>query len=105
VKTQIIKIDSQKPEEQRIAQCAKILKSGGLVAFPTETVYGLGANLLNKKAILSEMMGLIEGKGFSLVSGYIALVAGLVTILLHNAWVSDWTLSITIIGWLSLILW
>ncbi len=34
-----------------ISYGAGILKAGGLVAFPTETVYGLGANLLEKKAI------------------------------------------------------
>ena len=31
---------------------AENLKSGKLVAFPTETVYGLGANALNKQAVL-----------------------------------------------------
>ena len=34
-----------------IEKAAKIIKKGGLVAFPTETVYGLGANALNKKAV------------------------------------------------------
>ena len=33
-----------------IQQAAAILKSGGLVAFPTETVYGLGANALDQTA-------------------------------------------------------
>jgi L-threonylcarbamoyladenylate synthase len=34
-----------------IAQAADILRSGGLVAFPTETVYGLGANALDAAAV------------------------------------------------------
>ena len=34
-----------------IAQAAQILRSGGLVALPTETVYGLGANALNESAV------------------------------------------------------
>jgi L-threonylcarbamoyladenylate synthase len=34
-----------------IEQAARILKSGGLVAFPTETVYGLGANALDRAAV------------------------------------------------------
>ncbi|MBR5229422.1 MAG: threonylcarbamoyl-AMP synthase [Firmicutes bacterium] len=37
--------------EQDIQQAAEILKSGGLVAFPTETVYGLGADAMNPEAV------------------------------------------------------
>lgn len=37
--------------EYDIAEAAEILKSGGLVAFPTETVYGLGANALDPEAV------------------------------------------------------
>ena len=33
-------------------RAAQILRNGGLVAFPTETVYGLGANALNREAVL-----------------------------------------------------
>src|ERR1700730_13858714 len=42
-----------------ISQAAEILRSGGLVAFPTETVYGLGANALNPAAVqkIFEMKG------------------------------------------------
>jgi L-threonylcarbamoyladenylate synthase len=40
------------PESQRaIAQAAEILRDGGIVAVPTETVYGLGANALDAKAV------------------------------------------------------
>ena len=34
-----------------IEQAAEILRRGGLVAFPTETVYGLGANALDARAV------------------------------------------------------
>ena len=34
-----------------ISEAAQIIKDGGLVAFPTETVYGLGANALNPFAV------------------------------------------------------
>lgn len=43
MQTQIINIDPQKIDIKKIKECAEILKNGGLVAFPTETVYGLGA--------------------------------------------------------------
>lgn len=38
---------------ERIDEGAKILREGGLVAFPTETVYGLGADAFNEEAVLS----------------------------------------------------
>ena len=43
MQTQIIKISPEKIDNKKIKVCAEILCSGGLVAFPTETVYGLGA--------------------------------------------------------------
>ncbi|MGA7525421.1 MAG: L-threonylcarbamoyladenylate synthase [Acidobacteriaceae bacterium] len=39
------------PSRRAIAQAAEILRSGGTVAFPTETVYGLGANALDAGAV------------------------------------------------------
>lgn len=41
------------PTDEVIEYAAALLKQGGLVAFPTETVYGLGADALNEKAVLS----------------------------------------------------
>lgn len=40
-----------KATEENIKKCAEIIKNGGLVAFPTETVYGLGANALISKSV------------------------------------------------------
>ncbi len=37
--------------EEHIARAAEVIRAGGLVAFPTETVYGLGANALNDQAV------------------------------------------------------
>ena len=34
-----------------VERAAEVLKNGGLVAFPTETVYGLGADILNEAAV------------------------------------------------------
>jgi L-threonylcarbamoyladenylate synthase len=50
METAILKIDRQKPEG--LEQAARILQKGGLVAFPTETVYGLGAVYNNEPALL-----------------------------------------------------
>lgn len=50
METKIIKIHSNEPEEALVKEAAKVLQEGGLVAFPTETVYGLGGNGLNPLA-------------------------------------------------------
>ena len=48
---QIITVDPSAPAPADIGHAAEILRRGGLVAFPTETVYGLGANALDTAAI------------------------------------------------------
>lgn len=50
MKTKLVKVDTENPEKSVLTEAAEILKNGGLVAFPTETVYGLGANGLDEKA-------------------------------------------------------
>jgi len=52
IKTIVLKVDPHRPEPDKIRVAAEVLKKGGLVAFPTETVYGLGANTLDEKAVL-----------------------------------------------------
>jgi len=49
--TEVYKTDPLKPDRVIIRKAAEIIKEGGLVAFPTETVYGLGADALNAEAI------------------------------------------------------
>ena len=51
MKTIVRKIDAINPEAEIIAEAAGIILRGGLVAFPTETVYGLGANALDVEAV------------------------------------------------------
>lgn len=42
--------DVRNPEDGELLEAAEVLRNGGLVAFPTETVYGLGGNALDEKA-------------------------------------------------------
>jgi len=56
-----------------ISRAAALLRAGGLVAFPTETVYGLGANALDEKAVQS----IFEAKGRPLSSPLIVHVASI----------------------------
>ncbi len=50
MKTKLIQIDYQNPLATQLAAPAEILRAGGLCAFPTETVYGLGGNALDAGA-------------------------------------------------------
>ncbi|NOX97970.1 MAG: threonylcarbamoyl-AMP synthase [Nitrospirae bacterium] len=49
--TKILKIDPEEPEPEKIEEAARVVRSGGLLAFPTDTVYGLGADVFNEKAV------------------------------------------------------
>ncbi|MEM4430439.1 MAG: L-threonylcarbamoyladenylate synthase, partial [Thermofilaceae archaeon] len=49
--TRIWRVDPSNPEPRVIAEAAALLREGGLVAFPTETVYGLGADSFNRGAV------------------------------------------------------
>lgn len=48
--TRFLKIDREDPQRDHIAEAAQVIRAGGLVAFPTETVYGLGGNALDPEA-------------------------------------------------------
>jgi len=48
---EIIRLDPASPDPDAIGRAAERLRQGGLVAFPTETVYGLGADALNRDAV------------------------------------------------------
>jgi L-threonylcarbamoyladenylate synthase len=57
--TQVIQLDPERPQQKAIERAAATIRSGGLVAFPTETVYGLGANAMNEIAVRK----IFEAKG------------------------------------------
>ncbi len=50
-RTRILAVNAEHPEPDRIAEAARLIRAGRLVAFPTETVYGLGANALDAEAV------------------------------------------------------
>jgi L-threonylcarbamoyladenylate synthase len=57
--TETIIVDAERPDPDAIRKAGEIIRAGGLVAFPTETVYGLGANALDEVAVRS----IFEAKG------------------------------------------
>lgn len=54
-----IKIYNENPNAKEIAKVVKVLKAGGLVIYPTDTVYGLGCDIMNSKAL--EKIAKIKG--------------------------------------------
>jgi L-threonylcarbamoyladenylate synthase len=49
--TEVLPTDAERPDDDAVARAAAVLRRGGLVAFPTETVYGLGASALDAAAV------------------------------------------------------
>ncbi len=47
----LLKINPQNPQERQILKIVEIIKKGGIVAYPTDTFYGIGCDIMNKKAI------------------------------------------------------
>ncbi len=47
----LLKINPHNPQERQITRAVDILKKGGILAYPTDTYYGIGCNIMDKKAI------------------------------------------------------
>ena len=65
-------------------------------------VIGIGF-VLNRKAFQKVMQDFCKNAALLLLGGISALVIGVVIILKHNIWAANWTVMITIIGWLGFI--
>lgn len=52
---------------------------------------------------LGKVIEMTDDRSFVISTGYITLLMGLVTVILHNLWVLDWRLAITLLGWSTLI--
>ena len=49
--TALLKIDPRKPDKETLTKISKILREGGIIAFPTETFYGLGVDARREEAV------------------------------------------------------
>ena len=92
---QVITLTGSASDASAIKQAAQILRRGGLVAFPTETVYGLGADSTNPAAIehLNKVKGRPPEKPYSLhlyskeqLRAYVTTVPALATRLMERFW-------------------
>src|SRR5437763_13799204 len=63
VRTEVIKVDASHPDPAIIEYAASLIRAGEVVVFPTETVYGLGADALQPVAV--ERIFAAKGRPFS----------------------------------------
>jgi hypothetical protein len=63
--------------------------------------------ILGLSSVLAKFLGRVieytEDKTITVSTGYITFLLGLVTVTLHNIWIVDWRLAITILGWATLL--
>lgn len=57
--TRVLRVDAADPDRGALREAAEVIRGGGLVVFPTETVYGLGADATNEQAV----QGIFAAKG------------------------------------------
>jgi tRNA threonylcarbamoyl adenosine modification protein (Sua5/YciO/YrdC/YwlC family) len=48
---ELLKIHPQNPEMRKINRVVEVLRKGGIIVYPTDTIYGIGCDLMNRKAI------------------------------------------------------
>lgn len=73
---EIIKIKQQKFDEQIITQIINVMKNGGVIVYPTDTCYGIGADWQNTKAVtkISQIKQRPNNKIFSVIVSDIAMI-------------------------------
>ncbi|GAE87289.1 L-threonylcarbamoyladenylate synthase [Acetivibrio straminisolvens] len=103
MKTEILKIQPDNIDSEKIKYAAEVLRGGGIVAFPTETVYGLGADALNENAVkkIFEAKGrpsdnplIVHITGKESVDGLAAVVSPQAQVLMDRFWPGPLTLVV-----------
>ena len=79
MKTSVVQVDPNAPQPDVIKQACETLRRGGLVAFPTDTLYALGGNALDPKAIerVHTVKGRHHGKPLSVLVPSVEAAEGL----------------------------
>jgi tRNA threonylcarbamoyl adenosine modification protein (Sua5/YciO/YrdC/YwlC family) len=65
----LLPINPEHPEPRKIKRAVEILEKGGVIGYPTDTVYGLGCDLFNKQAIdrLYQIKGMVRDKSLAFI--------------------------------------
>lgn len=61
------------------------------------------AILVNRQSIVGMINEVSSGRGFIFFAGILTLIAGLAIVRAHNVWAAEWTILVTVIGWLAII--
>jgi L-threonylcarbamoyladenylate synthase len=79
MKTRLVSVDAKTPQPEIVRQACDVLRTGGLVAFPTDTLYALGANALDPDAVerVFTIKGRHHGKPLSVLVGSLEAAAKL----------------------------
>ncbi len=75
---QLLKIHPENPQPQRVQEVVDVLRSGGLVIYPTDTIYGIGCDVHNARAVerLAKLKGIKPEKAnFSFICADLAHIA------------------------------
>ncbi len=75
---QLLKIHPENPQPARIQEVVNVLRSGGLVIYPTDTIYGIGCDVHNARAVerLAKLKGIkAEKANFSFICADLAHIA------------------------------
>ncbi len=94
METRVIKLDISQPDMANIREAARLIEKGGLVAFPTETVYGIGCRVKTSVlAKLDKVKGRVPEKRYTLhigqksdVEKYVSAIGLRYRKLIENAW-------------------
>jgi L-threonylcarbamoyladenylate synthase len=80
-KTEIIKVNSEQPELRLLKKAADVILNDGVIAYPTETVYGLGANAFSGEAIkkIYKLKSRASNKAVLIIAENLEQVKGLVS--------------------------
>lgn len=73
----LLEVNPVHPEPRKIRRAVEALKAGEIIAYPTDTVYGLGCDLFNRKAIdrLYQLKGIAKGQKLAFVCSDLAAVS------------------------------
>lgn len=77
---ELIKIDPDQPEQNNIHRAASILMNNGVIGYPTETVYGIGCNTFNAKAVnrIYDLKNRDRGKALIVITADVIQISDLV---------------------------
>jgi len=73
----LIEIHPQNPQSKRILEIVKILEGGGIVAYPTDTIYGIGCDIYSKKGLekIQQIKGRDKNKPLSFICSDLAHIS------------------------------